>query len=88
MKASQLLIMLLLAANLAATIWFGLDKQTDYQENPTKQTAVHQLPDALNATIRNKMYSDFANAFNAKDYDALLTFFAPSTCGSLRTALR
>lgn len=70
MTLYQPIVICLLLANLIATIWFGLLKDTDPQSD-VAQTAKHELPSVVNAYVVQKLYDQFAKAFNAGDYDAL-----------------
>lgn len=78
MNNSNKIIISLLVANLAATIWFG-NKNSDLPQdlNPHEQVSNHQLPDLITTTIKSELLDTFITHFNAKDYDALYDMFGP-----------
>ncbi len=78
MKLTQGLIILLLVANLSATIWFGMDKSTAPLMNPSQKSAVHNLPPIITHGVRDELLSSITAAFNAKDYDALYNMLGPA----------
>lgn len=73
MNASQSLIIILLIANLVTTIWFGLNNNTSSRLSQAQQAATHELPEAVNSDVRERIYEEFSNAFNLQDYDSLYT---------------
>ncbi|MBU3068838.1 hypothetical protein KOI40_03345 [Aestuariicella sp. G3-2] len=79
MQASQAVIILLLVANLVATVWFGLNDEpvTIATQTQTEKTAEHELPAVITYEVRDRLYNRFVRAFNAKDYDALYDMFGP-----------
>lgn len=78
MQASHSVIILLLVANLVATVWFGLNDVPASQPKQAAKAAVHELPSIVNSEVRGQLYDEFAKAFNAADYDALYNMFGPA----------
>ena len=71
MKTTQTLIILLLAANLAATVFFGIQNKPGTGGNPADQTARHALPSMITPEVRNNLFDQFITAFNSRDVDAM-----------------
>lgn len=78
MQSSQSVIILLLVANLVATIWFGLNKEVHQSTSVAENAATHELPPVVNSETRVNLYNKFAKAFNAANYDALYDMFGPA----------
>lgn len=77
MKASQSVIIILLVANLVATVWFGLQPKNSSGVSQIQQAASHELPPIVNSVARDNLYREFASSFNTQDYDALYDMFGP-----------
>lgn len=73
MNKGQIIIILLLLANLAATLWFGL------QRPPQANTELHNVaaPEALNAEVQTQLLEQFRQAFNRQDYDGIYNMLGP-----------
>lgn len=78
MQVSQSVIILLLVANLVATVWFGLNENPTYSPTQAEKAAEHELPSIINSEVRDNLYSEFMEAFNSSDYDALYNMFGPA----------
>ncbi|WP_221801847.1 hypothetical protein [Oceanobacter mangrovi] len=78
MKASQSVIIILLVANLVATVWFGLNDRVTSTLSVSEKAAEHELPSVVNSEERSRLYAQFAKAFNAQDYSALYNMFGPA----------
>ena len=78
MKASQSVIIILLVANLVATVWFGLNNGVTNTISVSEKAAEHELPSVVNSEERSRLYAQFAKAFNAQDYSALYNMFGPA----------
>ena len=78
MQPSHTLIILLLVANLVATIWFGLSSQTSSPVSTSTSTVNHELPNAIDSEVRSKILDDFILNFNQKDLDGLYNLFSPA----------
>ncbi|MBQ0784414.1 MAG: hypothetical protein KBT66_09305 [Amphritea sp.] len=78
MQVSQSVIIILLVANLIATIWFGIDKEPTQSVSVAEKAATHELPSVVNSEVRKDLYSKFAKAFNSANYDALYNMFGPA----------
>lgn len=78
MNNSNKIIISLLIANLAATIWFGTSKtEIVSSQKPYEKASQHQLPDLINNSIKSEILDTFIAHFNSKDYDALYDMFGP-----------
>jgi len=75
MKATQAVIIILLLANLGATIWFGTDNDIVPAQNQFEKAAQHELPPIITKSVRKKIYQDFAVSFNSANYDGLYNLF-------------
>lgn len=78
MQSSQSVIIILLVANLVATIWFGAIKGAAPTNEVTQSASVHNLPEMISSDVTLKIFNQFFTAFNAKDYDALYNIFGPA----------
>ncbi|WP_413662501.1 hypothetical protein ACG1BZ_14885 [Microbulbifer sp. CNSA002] len=78
MQPSQSVIILLLVANLVATVWFGLNERTAPVQTQAEKTAEHELPLFIDSKVRVHIYNEFVKAFNAGDNDALYDMFGPA----------
>lgn len=76
MKTNNLII-ILLVANLSATIWFGVADNASKVEPSITDVSVDTLPDVLNSDIRNSIVNRFEEAFNSKNYSGLYNMFGP-----------
>ena len=61
MQASQSIIIILLVANLVATVWFGLNKEPAQVISQAERVATHELPSTVNSVTRDSLYNEFAN---------------------------
>jgi hypothetical protein len=78
MQSTQSVIIILLVANLVATIWFGLQEKPALVQSNIEQAATHELPPLISSEERQKLYDQFVSAFNAADYDAIYEMFGAS----------
>jgi len=74
-KSYQAIVIILLVGNILATFWFGLSETPTEAMTPTQQTAKHDLPKIITANERKIIFSEFQEAFNSSDYDALYDMF-------------
>ena len=78
MNNSNKIIISLLVANLAATIWFGTNNtETVSSQKPYEKASQHQLPDLINNSVKSEILDKFITHFNSQDYDALYDMFGP-----------
>jgi len=82
-KPSQAVIIILLVANLIATIWFGISKDPVGEVNQFTKAAQHELPPVLSSEVRDEIFESFSQYFNAADYDSLYNMFGPVTKAQL-----
>ena len=75
MKVYQSVIILLLVANLVATVWFGVSEQSAPIPTATETAAKNELPSLVDAKERNHMLEEFTEKFNSSDYDGLYNMF-------------
>lgn len=75
MNSTQAVIIILLVFNLATTMWFGFNKNSQLDIKSADASSVNELPKFINDDAINGLYSDFEKAFNAKNYDALYDMF-------------
>ncbi len=78
MQTTQSAIIILLVANLAATIWFGLNEKSVHTPNAAEKAAVHGLPAFITPEIRRDLLDEFIMKFNNAEYDALYDMFGPA----------
>lgn len=78
MQVSQSVIILLLVANLVATIWFGLNEKNAPVQTQAEKAAQHELPSVVDSKVREHLYSEFAKSFNSGDFTALYDMFGPA----------
>ena len=85
MNHANTLIIILLVANLAVTIWFGVQ-----DKNPAGDMAgaatVHDLPAFIDRDEREKLLQNFISAFNNQDMDALYHMLGPAARAQLTQA--
>jgi len=75
MKSIYAVIIVLLVANLVATVWFGVT----YQSVTTTQNKIENtLPSHMNKSVRDKIYEQFVSPYNDRDYEAMYDLFSPS----------
>jgi hypothetical protein len=77
MQPSQVLIILLLVANLLATFWFGISKDTGQTNPVNSQSMLQELPAIISPEIRNQILEDFISKFNNRDFDGLYNMLGP-----------
>lgn len=77
MQLTQTMIIILLLANLATTIWFGIDDDSVPAVAQTMESSEHELPPNVSPDVRQALYEDFAEAFNSSDFDALYNLLGP-----------
>lgn len=75
MRSTQAVIIVLLVANLAATLWFGLSDTSAPIPGQIEKAAMHDLPPVVTAEVRKSLLDEFSRAFNSADYDALYDMF-------------
>ncbi len=71
MKASHAVIIVLLVANLVATIWFGFENRPLQRQSQIETIARHELPEIITDEIREQIFETFKTEFNSKNFDAL-----------------
>lgn len=76
MKSTHAIIITLLIANLAATIWFG-NKPSVSVAKPELSSAM-KLPEIIDKNVRDKIYDQISTNFNNQDYQALYDLFGPA----------
>jgi hypothetical protein len=76
MNAFQRWVIALLLANLAVTIYFGLQKPAP--QNLSAQPESSQLPAVVSGVLRDRWFEQFRMAFNREDYDAVYAMFSPA----------
>ena len=74
-NSSNVLIILLLVANLCATLYFGTRDNSAALNNQGSSASRHELPEIITKDVRKKIKNDFIKHFNARDYDALHLMF-------------
>ena len=77
MKPIHTVIIILLVANLAATIWFGSNAPQPVSHTEVSRAAEHQLPESITETVRNELLDTFSNSFNNHDMEVLYNMFGP-----------
>ncbi len=75
MKVTQAVIIVLLLANLTATIWFGTNNDVVPAQSQIEKAAQHELPPLISQSVRKQIYDDFAVLFNSGNYDGLYDLF-------------
>ena len=72
------IIISLLVANLAATIWFG-NNSNDSQpsQKPYEKASNHQLPDLITMSVKSELLDTFMKNFNSKNYSGLYEMLGP-----------
>jgi hypothetical protein len=70
------LIILLLAANLLATVWAQLAKDAD--EEAVAAAMVLPLPKIVSAELKEDLLEDFIDYFNDGDFDELYSMLGPA----------
>ncbi len=78
MKETQFVIVMLLVANLLATIWFGIKDGSEPVVTQMTNSTESQLPKIINSSVKSDIYEKFSSAFNVRDYDALYNMFGPT----------
>ncbi len=78
MQAPWSLIVGLLVANLAATIYFGTQDQVAAVPPPAgARSNSDDLPAVINTRLKQSLYDRFVEAFNSEDYDGLYEMLGP-----------
>ncbi|MDP4530514.1 hypothetical protein Q9252_00085 [Marinobacter salarius] len=77
MQLAHSLIITLLLANLGATIWFGINKDSTPAVAQTTKNSTHELPSSVGPDVRQSLYEGFSEAFNSSDFDALYNMLGP-----------
>ncbi|MCV2886458.1 DUF3887 domain-containing protein [Aestuariibacter sp. AA17] len=76
MKSIYATIIVLLVANLVATIWFGVERNS----LPTTQIeSKNALPEHIDKHVRDELYERFVSAYNDRDYNAVYDLFSDSS---------
>lgn len=73
MNRGQIIIALLLVANLAATIWFGITNKS----SSAGQVSTVQGDKLVDEATKQKLFDKFKVAFNMRDYDAIYDMLGP-----------
>lgn len=73
MNRGQVIIALLLVANLAATVWFGLNHHSHraLSDSPIKKDQL------IEPAERQRLFDQFQSAFNKHDYDTIYGMLGP-----------
>ncbi|WP_370293070.1 hypothetical protein [Thalassolituus sp.] len=74
MQKSQVIIVVLLVLNLAATVWFGLNGSV---VSPKDRASLNALPPVFTEAEKTRLYNRFQRTFNAGDFEALYQIFGP-----------
>ena len=78
MNNTNKIIISLLVANLAATIWFGNKSNNgNLNQKPYEQASNHQLPDLITDTVKQELLDTFIKHFNVANYSGLYDMFGP-----------
>ncbi len=77
MKVSQALVIILLVANLIATVWFGVKSTSNNENMQAKNTSQHTLPKIITSEIKNELFDQFTLAFNSGDYKSMYNLMGP-----------
>lgn len=77
MKATQAVIIVLLVANLSATIWFGSNNRPEQIAVQQDETVLHKLPESITPQVRQELMDRYKEAYNNEDADALYDMFGP-----------
>ncbi|MCP4050891.1 MAG: hypothetical protein GY730_09330 [bacterium] len=85
MKSTQWIIIVLLIANLTATLWFGINKPVMMNSDPLEQNAQHLLPKLITSEIINNLYDNLAVLVNSKDYKSLYNMLGPTARAQLNS---
>ena len=75
MKSIYATIIVLLVANLVATVWFGVERNSS---PASKIESENGLPEHIDKKVRDGIYEQFVNAYNGRDYDAMYNIFSDS----------
>ncbi len=78
MKLSQALIILLLIANIFATVWFGINHPVSDESNQLEKASQHELPKFITSDVIDGLYNRFSKAFNSRDYKTMYDMFGPA----------
>ncbi len=71
------LIVLLLTANLAATLWANLGEDEEGQDSAVAALAV-PLPKIVSAELKEDLLEEFIDCFNGGDFDDLYAMLGPA----------
>jgi len=74
-KTSQAVIILLLVANLAATIWFGVEKRNRPEPIQGTASSSHSLPALITDDVKEQILEEFKRLFNEGNFDGLYSMF-------------
>lgn len=78
MQAPWTLVLILLIANLFATVYFGMqDQQTPETQAVQHQSTGDELPAVINSRVKQALYDRFVEGFNKADYDGLYDMLGP-----------
>ena len=77
MNKINAVIIMLLVANLTATIWFGGNENTSEVQGTNEQVLHHELPPEISEGVRADLFETFTTNFNSANYDALYDMFGP-----------
>lgn len=75
MKSIYAIIISLLIANLVATVWFGVERNSS---SASQIESKNGLPKHIDKQVINGIYERFVAAYNGRDYDALYDIFSES----------
>lgn len=78
MKLSQATIIILLVANLMATVWFGVNGKPISKQTQFVEAVEDEFPSVLTAEMREALFKQLTNAFNGSDYEALYDILGSS----------
>lgn len=71
------LIILLLAANLVATVWTNLGEE-EVEEETAAVALVPPLPKIVSPELKEELLEEFIDHFNDEDYDELYAMLGPA----------
>lgn len=78
MKPIHSVIIMLLVANFAATIYFGTQERQNIEASESSSASIHNLPAIITPEARKLELNKFSKAFNTKNMDDLYNMFGPA----------
>ena len=78
MKETNLVIIVLLLANLAATIWFGVNNGGSAQGSAAQYNSSQALPAVISKEVRSNIFESIKENFNSRNYEELYAILGPA----------